>query len=152
MLALAKMVATIRLSLDPQRHVPLVGLLDQAGHHDLGAVEWLDAGRRLRDPGMNSFAHYSFGAVFQWMMENLAASVPKQPLQEHKHCAVLDDKLTYVKASYDSIRAASPPRGKKKGQLTLDVTIPPTPPHRVHPAKAAAQITEGGQPLAQATA
>ena len=23
------------------------------------------------DPGMNSFAHYSFGAVYQWMFENI---------------------------------------------------------------------------------
>jgi len=23
------------------------------------------------DPGMNSFAHYSFGAVYQWMVENI---------------------------------------------------------------------------------
>ena len=25
----------------------------------------------FQDPGMNSFAHYSFGAVYQWMVENI---------------------------------------------------------------------------------
>ena len=105
------------------------------------------------DPGMNSFAHYSFGAVFQWMIENLGGIRAETTAYKSIIIApVLDNKLTHVKASYDSIRGCIATAWKKeKGQLTLDVTIPPNTTATVFiPAKAAAQVTEGGQPLAQA--
>ncbi|KAA0238794.1 MAG: rhamnosidase [Armatimonadetes bacterium] len=31
------------------------------------------------DPGMNSFAHYAFGAVGEWMMEHVAGIAPRSP-------------------------------------------------------------------------
>jgi alpha-L-rhamnosidase len=47
------------------------------------------------DPGMNSFAHYSFGAVYQWMVENLGGIQADDVAYKKiiiKPC--LDEKLT----------------------------------------------------------
>ena len=33
----------------------------------------------FQDPGMNSFAHYSFGAVYQWMVENIGGITSDGP-------------------------------------------------------------------------
>jgi alpha-L-rhamnosidase len=35
--------------------------------------------RGFQDPGMNSFAHYSFGAVYGWMVENLGGIRSTEP-------------------------------------------------------------------------
>ena len=42
----------------------------------------------FQDPGMNSFAHYSFGAVYQWMVENIGGIKSDGPgLQADRHRA-----------------------------------------------------------------
>jgi hypothetical protein len=76
---------------------------------------------------MNSFAHYSFGAVYQWMFENIGGIRATAP--GYKTFTVAphpDDKLTHAKVSYAS------PHGPiesswsvKDGKFTLDVTVPP---------------------------
>ena len=37
----------------------------------------------FQDPGMNSFAHYSFGAVYQWMVENIGGIKSDGPAYKH---------------------------------------------------------------------
>ena len=61
------------LSAAAQRHVPLVGLLHQALAPPSIWERWdgWTPEKGFQDPGMNSFAHYSFGAVYQWMVENI---------------------------------------------------------------------------------
>ena len=58
----------------------------------------------FQDPVMNSFAHYSFGAVGQWMFENIggikAGDVGYKKMIIKPH---VGGKLTYAKTSYDSI-------------------------------------------------
>ena len=54
---------------------------------------------------MNSFAHYSFGAVYQWMAENIGGIRTDTPA--YKHIVISPQpggKLTWAKVSYDSIR------------------------------------------------
>ena len=110
----------------------------------------------FQDPGMNSFAHYSFGAVYQWMLENLGGI--RSDGTAYKHIIIapqLDPGLTKVTAGYDSIRGPIQTAWRRTGDgLTLEVTIPANTSATVYlPAGAsttADQITEGGQPLAQA--
>jgi alpha-L-rhamnosidase len=76
------------------------------------------------DPGMNSFAHYSFGAVYQWMVENIggirndAHSSPHAPREvdsSHSslHHAERDDYyLGAGGVAYKKIVIAPTPGGK----------------------------------------
>jgi alpha-L-rhamnosidase len=81
----------------------------------------------FQDPGMNSFAHYSFGAVYQWMVENIGGIRATSPGYKTFNVAPHpDDKLTHAKVSYAS------PHGPiesswsvKDGKFSLDVTVPP---------------------------
>ena len=60
----------IGLQAAAERHVPLMGLFDQArGDDDLGTLGRLDAGKGFPRPRHESFAHYSFGAVARWMFQ-----------------------------------------------------------------------------------
>ena len=107
----------------------------------------------FQDPGMNSFAHYSFGAVYQWMVENIGGIRAAAPAYEHVVIAPqLDDKLTFADVAYRSIRGQIESRWQKQGRgLTLNVTIPANAVATVSlPAKDAAAIQEGGQPLSRA--
>ena len=80
----------------------------------------------FQDPGMNSFAHYSFGAVYQWMVENIGGikcdgPAYKQILIEPQTTG----PLTHAETSYQSIRGPIATSWTKAGQtLTLDVNIP----------------------------
>ena len=52
----------------------------------------------FQDPGMNSFAHYSFGAVYQWMVENIGGIRSDGPA--YKHIVIepwLDPNLNWAK-------------------------------------------------------
>jgi alpha-L-rhamnosidase len=102
---------------------------------------------------MNSFAHYSFGAVYQWMVENIGGIRTEGPA--YKHIIIKPTpggKLTAAATSYDSIRGRIATDWKlNDGKLALDVTIPPNTTATVFvPAKDAAAVTENGQPLAKA--
>ena len=80
----------------------------------------------FQDPGMNSFAHYSFGAVYQWMVENIGGIRSDGP--DYKRIIIAphpDDKLTFADTTYLSIRGPIETHWKKKGQgLRLKVVIP----------------------------
>ena len=55
----------------------------------------------FQDPGMNSFAHYSFGAVYQWMVENIGGIRSEAPAYKQ---IVIDPRpggrLTRAETSY----------------------------------------------------
>ena len=75
---------------------------------------------------MNSFAHYSFGAVYQWMVENIGGIKSDGPAYKHiKIAPQLDPNLTWAKTSYRSIRGEiASSWTRNDGLLTLEVTIP----------------------------
>ncbi|XHR31029.1 MAG: glycoside hydrolase family 78 protein [Chthoniobacteraceae bacterium] len=105
------------------------------------------------DPKMNSFAHYSFGAVYQWMLENIGGIRSNGPAYGRIIIAPqLDQKLTHAEASYDSIRGRIETRWSKQGgQLSLTTTIPPNTTATVFvPAAERAAVTEGGLPADKA--
>ena len=105
------------------------------------------------DPGMNSFAHYSFGAVYQWMVENIGGIRASEPGYRHILIAPMpDDKLSYAATSVETIRGrVSTAWRKSRGQFTLNVTIPPNTTAIVRlPTLNAAHVTESGRPLTKA--
>jgi alpha-L-rhamnosidase len=107
----------------------------------------------FQDPGMNSFAHYSFGAVYQWMVENIGGIKSDGPAYKHILIAPrLDPNLSWAQTSYKSIRGEIATSWARNGaKLSLEVTIPANTSATIFlPASDAGQITESGKPLAQA--
>jgi len=80
----------------------------------------------FQDPGMNSFAHYSFGAVYQWIVENIGGIHSEAP--GYKRILIAPQpggKLTAARTSYHSIRGLIETDWKiAGGKFILDVTIP----------------------------
>jgi len=107
----------------------------------------------FKDPGMNSFAHYSFGAVARWMFQTVAGIDMAEPgfqrLLIHPQPAV---GLTWVKAGYGSIHGRIATEWKTAdGKLTLTVSIPAnTTATVVLPAPDPAAVTEGGRAVGKA--
>jgi alpha-L-rhamnosidase len=107
----------------------------------------------FQDPGMNSFAHYSFGAVYQWMVENIGGITSDGPGYKHIWIAPsLDPKLSWAKTSYKSVRGEiATSWSQNRTHFALDVTIPANTTATIFlPTSDPAQITESDKPLAQA--
>ncbi len=76
----------------------------------------------FQDAGMNSFAHYAFGAVGQFMMETIGGIRPAAPGYEKVVVRVERGPLEWAECWYDS------PRGRISTSWrgdTLEATIPP---------------------------
>jgi alpha-L-rhamnosidase len=110
---------------------------------------------------MNSFAHYSFGAVCEWMFSQLAGI--QTDGAGYKHIIIRptppspdsnpDQKpIDWVRAHYDSIHGRIASAWKSEGgRFELEVTIPANTTATVYlPARDAGSITESGKELAQA--
>ena len=78
------------------------------------------------DPGMNSFAHYSFGAVYQWIVENIGGI--HSDAVAYKRILIAPQpggKLTSATTRYESIRGRIETKWRiADGKFILDVTIP----------------------------
>jgi len=112
------------------------------------------------DPGMNSFAHYAFGAVGEWMFSTLAGidtdgpgyqriiirPSPPTPGSNREH-----EPINWVKAHYDSIHGRIVSSWRlKDGLFELETTIPANTTAAVFlPTTNEEKITEGGEPLAK---
>lgn len=81
----------------------------------------------FQDPGMNSFAHYSFGAVYQWMVENIGG-IRSTDDSAYAHILIAPrpgGTITWARTSYNSVHGAIATDWSLKGnQFTLNVTIP----------------------------
>ena len=107
----------------------------------------------FQDPGMNSFAHYSFGAVYQWMVENIGGIRTDGPAYKNIVLAPQPGgKLTSAATVYHSIRGPIGTNWKlRNGELSLRVAIPPNTSAMVSiPAKTVADVTEGNRGIDQA--
>jgi alpha-L-rhamnosidase len=85
---------------------------------------------------MNSFAHYSFGAVTEWMMTTLAGIAPVSPgyktIRLHPHFPVKEGSngvapITWVKAHHDTPQGRISVMWKRQDDdsLLYEITIPP---------------------------
>jgi alpha-L-rhamnosidase len=114
-----------------------------------------------QNAAMNSFSHYSFGAVCEWMFSNLAGidsygpgfkeitirPMPPSPKSNPDH-----QPINWVRAHYDSIRGRIETSWKREGdEFQLDLTIPPNTTATVFlPTNNRTTIKEGGQGLEDA--
>ncbi len=168
---------------------PLLPVLSAHGHHDLavrlfqsrefpswgfevenGATtlweRWdsytKEDGFGRHNAAMNSFSHYAFGAVCEWMFRDLAGIDTDGP--GYKKIVIRpgppspgsnpDRKpIDAVKAEYRSRRGRIAVDWRRDGdRFALRVEIPANTTATVHlPAADAASVTEGGQPLAKST-
>ncbi|HEX6622641.1 MAG TPA: family 78 glycoside hydrolase catalytic domain, partial [Pyrinomonadaceae bacterium] len=132
----------------------VVSVLDQTGHHDLafellfretypswfysinqGATtmweRWNSYSRDkgFGDAGMNSFNHYAYGAIGQWMYERVAGLAPDPASPGYKHFFVrplIGEQLDSARAELETpYGRASSAWVKRNGKVALDVVVPP---------------------------
>jgi alpha-L-rhamnosidase len=110
---------------------------------------------------MNSFAHYAFGAVCEWMFRTLAgiesdgpgySKITIRPKPPRPGSNAQHEPINWVRASCDTIRGRIETDWRIDGdRFLLKVRIPANTTATVYlPATDAARVSEGGQPLAQA--
>jgi alpha-L-rhamnosidase len=112
-------------------------------------------GRGFQNPGMNSFNHWAFGAVGEWVWRELAGINPDEQSPGYKHFLIRPRPgagVTWLKSRYESIRGTIACDWKLEGgRMTLNVTVPAGTSATIYvPAKSADVVSEGGQPLAKA--
>ncbi|UCG57304.1 MAG: family 78 glycoside hydrolase catalytic domain [Phycisphaerales bacterium] len=96
---------------------------------------WIE-GRGFQDPGMNSFNHFAFGAVGEWIFRHIAGINPDPERPGYKHVIIHPcpgGGLTWARAEYDSIHGTIRSSWKMSDDLfALDVTVPPNTSATVH--------------------
>jgi alpha-L-rhamnosidase len=104
----------------------------------------------FQDPGMNSFAHYSFGAVYAWMVDNIGGILRAAPAYKEILIAPHpDEKLTSASVSYRSAHGLIASEWRQaNGKFQLHVTIPAnTSAFVALPTADASTITESGRSI-----
>ncbi len=83
----------------------------------------------FQDAGMNSFNHYAYGAIGNWLYEKVAGIQPNPKNPGYKEIIIrpeITDKLEYAGASYKSMYGEIKSQWKlEKQKLKLSVSIPP---------------------------
>lgn len=109
------------------------------------------------DVRMNSFNHYAYGAIAEWMYKYMAgiANDPATPGFQHiilRPEPDLRGQISWAKGAYDSVRGTIRSEWRLEGgTLAYDVTIPANTTATLYlPADAARPATESGQPAEQA--
>lgn len=114
------------------------------------------AGRGFQDPFMNSFNHWAFGSVGEWVWRNLAGINLDESRPGYKHFTLRPrpvSDLTWVKSTYQSIRGPIISSWKVTDrQFDLIVEIPANTTATVYlPADSPNAVTEGGVPAHHAS-
>jgi alpha-L-rhamnosidase len=114
-------------------------------------------GRGFANPGMNSFAHYAFGAVGEWIYRNVVGINPDEADPGWRHIVIRPypgGGLTWAEGAIDSIRGLVSCRWEREaseGALTLEVQIPPGTRATVAiPATEQQKVLEGDGPAEEA--
>lgn len=107
----------------------------------------------FKDPAMNSFNHYAFGAVGGWMYGTIGGITPAEKgFQRIRVAPQPGGGLAYARMSYDSIQGKVSCEWRLDGaEFELRTTIPPNTraPVRI-PAQSLACVTESEQPIEDA--
>lgn len=110
--------------------------------------------RGFQDVGMNSFNHYAFGAVGDYLFRDVAGISPLAPGYSRIRIApVVEPMLDHARASYHSIAGVIESSWKREGKrLTFRVIVPPNVTAEVAlPADDATKVRMDGWPLNGAT-
>ena len=107
--------------------------------------------RGFQDPGMNSFAHYSFGAVYEWMVKTIGGIDSDVP--GFGHLVIAPDpgpRLTSARVEYQSVNGMIRTAWQKKGStMSLALDIPANVTAHVVFHGSTGAITESGKPAGQ---
>jgi alpha-L-rhamnosidase len=109
---------------------------------------------------MNSFSHYAFGAVCEWMFRTLAgiqsdgpgySKIIIRPMPPSPGSNAQHEPIDWVKASYDSIHGRIESQWRLDGdRFKLDVVVPTNTTATVYlPARDSSGVTSNGKPLSQ---
>lgn len=119
-----------------------------------GATTWWERWNGdTGDPSMNSYNHYAFGSVVAWVYRYSAGidtslSAPGfKEIVVHPH---LDARMPAAQAEYESVygKIVSDWKGTPKEPFSLKLVVPANTSAKVFlPARAGAQVTEGGNPV-----
>jgi len=108
----------------------------------------------MGDPSMNSYNHYAYGAVAEWLYR-YAAGIDESTEDPGFHRIVLhpqfDFTLGEAKATYDSVYGPITSNWKTDGNsIKWDVIIPPNTTSLIYlPSSVATRILEGGKDIRQ---
>ena len=110
----------------------------------------------FQDVGMNSFNHYAYGAIGEWMYNVVAGIEIDEKAPGYKHVVIAPRPgggLTFAKASVDSVYGPVASGWKiADGKLMLSVEVPPNTTATVRlPEAKLDEISEGGKALAGRT-
>lgn len=111
-------------------------------------------GRGYQNPKMNSFNHFAFGSVGEWVWRNLVGLNPDEERPGYKHFIIRPrpaEGLTWVKGSYESIYGTIVSNWRiEQGQFNLDLTVPSNTTATVYlPAEEISNVFDNGQPVTQ---
>ncbi len=104
----------------------------------------------FQDKGMNSFNHYAYGAIGEWLYRVVAGMEIDEQKPGYKHIIIQPHPgggLTYAKAQLDSMYGPIE-SGWRAGEktMTVDIEIPPNTCATVRlPSAKVADVTEGGK-------
>ncbi len=112
-------------------------------------------GRGFQDAGMNSFNHWAFGAVGEWMWRCIAGLNPDDTQPGWKHFSIAPKPgggLTWARGEYQSIRGLITAFWQVEGgRIVLKVSIPPNTTATVYvPTRQPEAVTESARPVEQA--
>lgn len=112
-------------------------------------------GTGFQDSGMNSFSHFAFGSVSEWMYRTILGINLDEEATAFKKFTVRPRPgggLTWAKGSYGSIRGPIESSWKTEaGTIAMNVTIPANTTATVYvPTDDASTVTEGGKPAKDA--
>ncbi len=106
----------------------------------------------FQDPSMNSFNHYAYGAVGNWLYNKVAGIQTASETPGYKKIIIkphITEKLSYAKAEYHSVYGKILSHWQLAGdKLKLKVIIPANTTAQIHiPAKGVEQILENNTPV-----
>ncbi len=106
-----------------------------------------------QNASMNSFSHYAYGSVAEWMFRNAAGIETDGPgFRKLIIQPEIGNNMDYLDASYESINGKIASRWEKKGRnLSLQITIPANTTAKVYvPASSEKSVRESGKAVDKA--
>lgn len=108
----------------------------------------------FQNPGMNSFNHYAYGAIGEWLYRYVAGIEIDENIPGYKHIIIQphsDESLDYARASVVSLYGKIASGWKlENGNMIVDVEIPANTRATVYlPGAQLEGVTESGKPLSK---
>jgi len=106
----------------------------------------------FEDPEMNSFNHYAYGSIGDWMYTNITGIRGKEIYPGYKQFIIdpyITDSLSYAKARFNSLYGTIKSEWTRDGdRVSLSVSVPVNTRATIHILTSeTGSVTESGQPL-----